>query len=65
MNEQQTQILLSSIVQLISKISVALVNCDSRLKALENQESQESAAAFLQLNPLIEALQQQVNSVVP
>lgn len=62
MNEQQTQLLLSGMIGLMRKLAAALANHETRMKALEDDETHESLAAFLELMPLVDALSAQVNT---
>ena len=62
MNEQQTQLLMRGMIQLISRMAAAVTNCDNRIKALEEEEDQESLATFLELMPLVDALTAQIDA---
>jgi hypothetical protein len=65
MNEQQTQILLSGMIGLMRKMAAALANHETRMNALEDDETQENLSAFLELMPLVDALSAQVNGAPP
>ena len=62
MNEQQTQILLNGMIGLMRKMTAALANHETRMSALEDDETQENQAAFLELMPLVDALSTQINA---
>ncbi len=65
MNEQQTQLLLSGMIGLMRKMTAALANHETRMNALEDDDTQENLAAFLELMPLVDALSAQVNGAPP
>ena len=65
MNEQQTQLQLSGTINLMRKVASAIGSHETRISALEDDETQENLAAFLELMPLVDALSAQVNDAPP
>ena len=64
MNEQQTQLLLSGMLKLMTKMATALSMHETRIKGLEDDDSEENLAAF-ELMPLVEAMSQQLDAAYP
>jgi len=62
MNEQQTQLLLIGMINLMRKMAAGLANHETRMNALEDDETQENLAAFMELMPLVDALSAQVST---
>ena len=64
MNEQQTQLLLSGMLKLMAKMATAVSMHETRIKGLEDDDSEENLAAF-ELMPLVEAMSQQLDAAYP
>lgn len=62
MDEQQTRALFVNMIGLMRKMSFALNSHETRIKSLEQDETQENLAAFMELMPLVDSLAAQVDT---